>query len=94
MIYTAFSLNGTWKMAYQEDKYTSERLPEFKGTTIADAVPGYWEDMTDKFCKAEFYRTLRTNPAYGFFEYPPSRAMLCPLRSPLREEPKEILPRL
>lgn len=70
MIYTAFSLNGTWKMAYQEDKYTSERLPEFKGATIADAVPGYWEDMTDKFCKAEFYRTLRTNPAYGFFEYP------------------------
>jgi hypothetical protein len=70
MIYTAFSLNGTWKMAYQEDKYLSERLPEFKGATIADAVPGYWEDMTDKFCKAEFYRTLRTNPAYGFFEYP------------------------
>ena len=60
MFYTAFSLNGTWKMAYQEDKYLSERLPEFKGATIADAVPGYWEDMTDKFCKAEFYRTLRT----------------------------------
>lgn len=57
-------------MAYQEDKYLSERLPEFKGATIADAVPGYWEDMTDKFCNAEFYRTLRTNPAYGFFEYP------------------------
>ncbi len=70
MTYTAFSLNGTWQIGYQVDKYLSERLPEFKGETIVGAVPGYWEDMTDKFCKAEFYRTLRTNPAYGFFEYP------------------------
>ena len=70
MIYTALSLNGAWKMGYQEKKYTSTKLPKFDGETIADAVPGYWEDMTEQFSKTKFYRTLRTNPAYGFFEYP------------------------
>ena len=70
MIYTAFSLNGTWKMGYQEKKYTSTKLPKFNGETIADAVPGYWEDMTKQFSKTQFYRSLRVNPSYGFFEYP------------------------
>ena len=31
MIYSAFSLNGTWKMGYQEEIYTSDQLPAFKG---------------------------------------------------------------
>jgi hypothetical protein len=76
MSYAAFSLNGTWEMSYQEEAYTAETLPVFKGEAIPDAVPGYWEDMTDRFAKAEFYRTLRTNPAYGLWQYP--IAQYCP----------------
>ena len=70
MLYSVFSLNGTWKMGYQEEIYTSDQLPAFKGETVKDAVPGYWEDMTERFARTEFYRTLRLNPAYGIWQYP------------------------
>ncbi len=76
MIYTAFSMNGTWKMNYQEENYTSEVCPGFKGITVRDAVPGFWEDMTEKFKKTEFYRHLRINPEFGIQEYP--IADVCP----------------
>ena len=70
MLYLAFSLNGAWEMNYSEEKYTSERLPVFKGHLIENAVPGYWEDMTDRFAKKEFYRMLRINPEHGMWQYP------------------------
>ncbi|MBQ8409941.1 MAG: beta galactosidase jelly roll domain-containing protein [Clostridia bacterium] len=76
MIYASFSLNGTWRMDYREEVYSSEKQPEFKGALIENAVPGYWEDMTDRFSKAEFYRSLRVNPAYGLWQYPISQ--YCP----------------
>ena len=57
-------------MIYREEEYTSVKQPEFNGNLIPDAVPGYWEDMTDKFRKAEFYREMRINPEYGVWEYP------------------------
>ena len=70
MLYLAFSLNGAWEMNYSEEKYTSEKLPVFKGHLIENAVPGYWEDMTDRFAKKEFYRMLRINPEHGMWQYP------------------------
>ncbi len=70
MIYSEFSLNGTWKMDYAEDNYLSESCPSFKGTVIKDAVPGYWEEMTESFKTAPFFRNLKINPEYGLQQYP------------------------
>ena len=57
-------------MDYSEEKYTSESLPEFKGNLVENAVPAYWEDMTEKFQKTTFFRNLRINPEYGIQRYP------------------------
>ena len=67
MLYTSFSLNGSWIMDYTEGNYASRELPKLtnKQATVEDAVPGYWEDMNDKFRKAPFFRFLRVNPEYG-----------------------------
>ena len=70
MNYTSFSLNGTWKMQYSPDKYTGEANPWISGYSVEGAVPGYWEDMTEKFMLTEFYRNLRINPEYGIQQYP------------------------
>lgn len=70
MIYEIFSLCGAWRMDYCEDKYESSSLPEFKGVVIENAVPGYWEDMTESFMKAPFSRHLRINPEYCHQQYP------------------------
>ena len=70
MLYSALSLNGAWRMDYCEEKYDSQALPEFKGSVIEGAVPSYWEDMTESFMKAPFFRHLRINPEYGLQQYP------------------------
>ena len=70
MLYSALSLNGTWRMDYSEEKYASESLPEFKGNLVENAVPSYWEDMTESFQKTSFFRNLRINPEYGIQRYP------------------------
>ncbi len=70
MIYKAFSLNGDWEMDYCEEKYLGTTIPVFKGTLIKNAVPGYWEDMTDSFSYAPFFRNLKINPEYGIQRYP------------------------
>ena len=70
MIYSEFSLNGTWKMDYSEENYLSESCPTFKGAIIPNAVPGYWEDMTESFKAAPFFRHLKINPEYGLQQYP------------------------
>jgi len=84
LIYSAYSLNGAWEMYYTEDKYKGKEVPlrdiEYKeseteleamNNNIIDcAVPGYWEDMTDKFKNTDFYRNLKINPEYGIQEYP------------------------
>ncbi|MEE1043540.1 MAG: beta galactosidase jelly roll domain-containing protein, partial [Clostridia bacterium] len=78
MNYLAFSLNGSWEMNYQEETYEGTQNPwtegimdfdMFKGQ-VNDAVPGYWEDMGDKFAKVPFYTKLRINPEYGIQRYP------------------------
>ena len=86
MIYTAFSLNGTWEMYYREERYTGTKCPlesfrenrDIAGTepenssnhVIENAVPGYWEDMTAAFRETPFFRALRINPEYGLQQYP------------------------
>ncbi|MBQ2718484.1 MAG: hypothetical protein IJF73_00265 [Clostridia bacterium] len=71
MLYDAFSLNGKYKMDYSPDAYLSEEVPEFsKFSCKLDAIPGYWEDMTEKFERAPFYRLLQVNPEYGVQRYP------------------------
>ena len=71
MNYTAFSLNGAWLMDYCEDKYVGKANPWMKdGDLILNAVPGYWEDMTDTFAQTSFYSKLKINPRYGIQRYP------------------------
>ena len=78
MNYTKISLNGTWEMNYDENAYRGMENPfttsiaAFSGKTacIANAVPGYWEDMTEQFRFAPFYCRLRINPEYGLQQYP------------------------
>lgn len=86
MHYIKQSLNGSWEMKYSEEKYTSADNPfknisdetDYAGTEpesicadiMENAVPGYWEDMTDAFSYASFYSKLRYNPEYGMQRYP------------------------
>ena len=70
MIYHSSSLNGAWEMAYSEAVYTGTTNPWTKGFLIENAVPGYWEDMTDDFSLAPFYGRLKINPEYGMQRYP------------------------
>ena len=79
MLYTSFSLNGTWVMGYDEKKYQGTENP-FKvldineknsgQNTISDAVPGYFEDMTDKFSGTSFSESIKINPEYTKQSYP------------------------
>lgn len=66
------SLNGDWYMQYVGvESYSLDVLPEIKdGYVIADAVPGYWEDMMDKFREYPMHRELNYNPAYSLQRYP------------------------
>ncbi|MBQ4086976.1 MAG: beta galactosidase jelly roll domain-containing protein [Clostridia bacterium] len=77
MNYIGFSLNGTWEMNYKEQKYEGTENPFTalkdtweKHALIENAVPGYWEDMTEKFKLAPFFCQLRINPEYGLQQYP------------------------
>ena len=83
MEYKCFSLNGDWTMAYLgAEAYTSEREPDVRlqdgadpvsdGFLIKDAVPAYWEDMTDKFRATRLHMYLRYNPLYTDQRYPQS----------------------
>ena len=56
MIYTAFTLNGSWEMQYQETKYTDVKNPWQGGALVENAVPGYWEDMTERFLTTPFFK--------------------------------------
>lgn len=72
MFYHSFSLNGDWDMTYSEEAYTGTRNPwnsknSFK---IRNAIPGYWEDMTEAFALAPFFGSLKINPEYGQQRYP------------------------
>ena len=70
MEYASYSLNGAWEMNYCEHVYTGRENPWKKGTLVENAVPGYWEDMTEQFMVTPFFRSLRVNPEYGLQQYP------------------------
>ena len=70
MYYKNFSLNGDWEMDYIQQVYTGKENPWKSGTLISNAVPGYWEDMTETFAKAPFAKNLKLNPEYGGQSYP------------------------
>ena len=78
MNYSSLLLNGTWVMSYKEEEYTDKVNPweneslklGAEAAAIEGAVPGYWEDMTDKFIYTPFYRGIRINSEYGIQKYP------------------------
>ena len=70
MIYMSLSLSGNWEMGYSENSYKKNEEPVFEAFEIENAVPGYWEDMTDKFIEAPFYQNLKVNPSFGRQKYP------------------------
>ena len=76
MNYISFSLNGAWEMFYSEEAYTSKEAPLLVNPShepdclVENAVPGYWEDMTDTFLEMPFFRKLKINPSYGVQRYP------------------------
>jgi len=75
MYYKAFSLNGAWEMNYREKLYEGTESPWTVGCIIEDAVPGYWEDMTEVFGMTPFYNRLKINPNFGIQKYPISGAV-------------------
>ncbi|MBE6689575.1 MAG: hypothetical protein E7588_09955 [Ruminococcaceae bacterium] len=70
MHYTSFSLGGSWTMDYSPEVYNKKTVPEFTGAQIENAVPGYWEDMTERFLETPFFRNFVINPEYGLQQYP------------------------
>lgn len=81
MNYLVYSLNGAWEMQYTYEKYTGTELPVLKmgwidpddmkaDDVVENAVPGYWEDMTESFRLTNFFRKLKINPDYGIQKYP------------------------
>ncbi len=69
-IYDAVSLDGEWEMAYQPYAHEVVECPDFKGVKIADAVPGYWEDMVAKFRAAGMKDEFRINPLFERQRFP------------------------
>ncbi len=69
MHYESYSLNGAWDMAYSRDAYHMEQAPDVKFYPVENAVPGYWEDMTDTFSELPFYYRLNQT-GYGIWKYP------------------------
>lgn len=69
--YRKLSLNGDWIMDYLgAEPYTDEAEPVSEGFPVAGAVPGYWEDMVDKFRESPLHAKLQWNPKYTLQRYP------------------------
>ena len=69
-IYSAVSLDGEWEMAYQPYAHEVVECPEFRGVKIANAVPGYWEDMVPAFRAAGMKDEFRINPLFERQRFP------------------------
>lgn len=64
-------LNGDWNMGYiSNEPYRSHTLPMAEYFPIKDAVPGYWEDMMDKFRACGLHAKVSYNPNYTLQRYP------------------------
>ena len=60
--YDSVSLDGEWEMAYQPYEYERVESPSFVGVKVAQAIPGYWEDMIPAFRSAGMKDAFRPNP--------------------------------
>ena len=69
-VFESVPLDGAWEMAYSPYEYETVKPPEFAGVKIANAVPGYWEDMIDAFRAAGMTDEFRVNPWYEKQEFP------------------------
>ena len=69
-VYDAVSLNGEWEMAYMPYACESVAPPAFAGVKVANAVPGYWEDMREAFRAAGMADAFRVNPRYERQDFP------------------------
>ena len=57
--------------ADSSDAYSGTEKAWERKNVIPDAVPGYWEDMTDQFAlRTPYYMNLKINPEYGLQRYP------------------------
>ena len=61
-LYDSVSLDGEWEMAYQPYAWETVDYPTFAGVKVANAVPGYWEDMEPAFRAAGMTDRFRVNP--------------------------------
>ncbi len=68
MHYKKFSLNGAWELDYQAQKYLGTEDPWKIGVLMENAVPGYWEDMSQALAGCGF--PLQINPEYEVQAYP------------------------
>ena len=83
------SLNGSWKMEYlSPDAYLSEEEAKITDAaiTVENAVPAYFEDLTDIFDTSPFADKIAINPlyehqAYPMTGYPPDTALPNPVGS-------------
>ncbi len=68
------SLSGDWRVDYLSDipyKETVEPvLCKASDSVTTVSVPGYWEDMTDRFQTTRLYEKLKINPQYSEQSYP------------------------
>lgn len=69
-IYDAVSLDGEWEMAYSPYAHEVVNCPEFAGVKVANAIPGYWEDMVPAFRSAGMTDEFRVNPLYERQTFP------------------------
>ena len=69
-IYSSVPLDGEWEMAYQPYAHEVVECPEFRGVRIANAVPGYWEDMVPAFRAAGMKDEFRINPLFERQRFP------------------------
>ena len=58
-------LDGAWEMAYRPYAHETVDFPAFKGVTVAQAIPGYWEDMVPAFRAAGMTDDFRVNPLFA-----------------------------
>lgn len=74
------SLNGNWRMDWlSEAPYTLETEPRFEADSDSITpcpVPGYWEDMDERFRTTALYSKVCCNPLYTLQRYP--MAGYCP----------------
>ena len=69
-IFESVPLDGEWEMAYSPYEYRTVTPPVFAGVKVANAVPGYWEDMREAFRAAGMTDEFRVNPWYEKQTFP------------------------